>query len=267
MTKAVAKKDDAANLPALAGMYEEEANQGFEGADQESYAIPFLSIVQSLSPQRDKKDGAYIEGAEEGNIFNSATEDLWDAEDGKEPLRVIPVHFKRSFVEWAPRDSGGGFITEHTVADGKDLLKSCTRNDKNQDVLPNGNYLVDTRTHYVLIVHDDGSAEPAVINMASTQMKKSRRWMTVMNNLKMKGSGGRLFTPPMYSHYYDLFTTQESNDKGRWHGWSFKNAGVVDNEEHFAAAKGFRDAIVQGSVKEQRDGGADGKASVEEEDF
>lgn len=251
MSKELAEKQD--QLPALAGMYEEEANSGFEGADQESYAIPFLSIVQSLSPQRDKKDGAYIEDAEEGMVFNSATERLWQTEDGLEPIKVVPVHFKRSFVEWMPRDSGGGFVAEHTVDDGKMLLEQCTRNDKNQDVLPNGNYLVDTRTHYVLIINDDGSVEPAVVNMASTQTKKSRRWMTVMQNIKMKGAGGRLFTPPMFSHYYELSTVQESNDKGRWHGWTFKNVGLVDNEDHFAQAKAFREAALGGQVKEARE--------------
>lgn len=255
MSKAVVKKDESANLPALAGMYEENADAGFENADQESYAVPFVSIIQSLSPQRDKKDGAYIEGAEEGMVFNSATNELWNAEDGEEPVKVIPVHFKRAFVEWAPRDSGGGFVAEHNVADGNDLLKTCQRNVNGQDELPNGNYLVDTRTHYVLIVHQDGSTETAVIAMSSTQMKKSRRWMTQMQNLKMKRADGSMFTPPMFSHYYDLSTVQESNDKGRWHGWSVKNAGLVEDADHFQMAKSFRDAIAAGEVKEAREGG------------
>jgi len=263
MSKALAEKN-VDQLPALASQFEEEANHGFEQADQDSYAVPFMSIIQSLSPQRDKKDGAYIDGAAEGMIFNSATGELWDAEDGKQPLKAIPVHFKRSFVEWGPRESGGGFVAEHTVEDGKELLKSCVRNAKGQDELPNGNYLVDTRTHYIIAVHEDGTTEPAVINMSSTQTKKSRRWMTVMQNLKMTGAGGRKFTPPMYSHYYELSTISESNDKGRWHGWSFKNVGVVDDNDHFETAKAFRDAITAGNVKEAREEGSTKDSEVED---
>lgn len=265
MSKAVAAKDDNTNLPALAGMYEENADAGFENADQDSYAVPFIGIIQSLSPQRDKKDGAYIEGADEGMVFNSATGEIWKAEDGEQPLKVIPVHYKRAFVEWGKREEGGGFVAEHTVADGQELLKSATRNDKGQDELPNGNYLVDTRTHYVILIHEDGSTEPAVINMASTQLKKSRKWMTVMQNLKMRRSDGSLFTPPMFSHYYALSTVGESNDKGRWHGWSIKNDGVVEDTDHFQQAKAFRDAIAAGEVKEAREGGTE--VNKEEEEF
>ena len=38
------------------------------------------------------------------------------------------------------------------------------------------------------------------------------------DGFKMQGKNG-LFTPPTYSHIYNLSTVQMSNDKGTWFGW------------------------------------------------
>lgn len=242
----VVKKENTALVQA--GMYEEDANSGFEQADEDAYAIPFLTILQSLSPQCTKADGAYIKGAEEGELFNTVSEVRFEGEKG---INIIPVHYKRAFIEWQPRKSGGGFVAEHNPADGSDLLAQCTKSETNQDVLPNGNILVDTRSHYVLIVHEDGSTEGAVMSMASTQMKKSRRWMTVMQNLKMARGDGSTFTPPMFSHKYHVTTVPESNDQGSWYGWKIAIDAQIEDANLYNAAKSFRDAILSGEAKEQ----------------
>ena len=44
--------------------------------------------------------------------------------------------------------------------------------------------------------------------MKSTQLKKSRRWNSMMLNLKIQGSKGP-FTPPSYSHIYKLKVVKE----------------------------------------------------------
>ena len=245
MTKEVAKKENTALVQS--GMYEEDANLGFEQADEDAYAIPFLAILQSGSPQCKKSDGAYIKGAEEGKLFNTVSEELYDGEEG---FDIIPVHYKRAFIEWQPRETGGGFVAEHNAADGQDLMAQAVRDDKGHDMLPNGNLLVDTRAHYVLVVGKDGTTEPAVMSMASTQMKKSRRWMTVMQNLKMTRPDGTKFTPPMFSHVYHVSTVPESNDKGSWYGWKIVTGAQIEDVNLYSAAKSFRDAILSGEAKE-----------------
>ena len=42
---------------------------GLEEATADDYAIPFLRILQSMSPQLKKSDGKFIAGAEEGSFF------------------------------------------------------------------------------------------------------------------------------------------------------------------------------------------------------
>ena len=231
-----------------ATMYEDDANQGFEEANRDSYAIPFLAVLQSGSPQCKKSDGAYIKGAEEGMLFNTVSEQTVDGTVG---VQIIPVHYKQSFIEWKPRESGGGFVAEHGVADGQSLMKQTTKDKDGHDCLPNGNFLVDTRSHYVLVLKGDGAYEPAVMSMSSTQMKKSRRWMTVMQNLKMTRGDGSSFTPPMFSHQYHVTTVPESNDKGSWFGWKIAIGDKVEDAGLYSSAKSFRDAILSGEAKEQ----------------
>lgn len=230
---------------ALAAMFEEEHGSGFENTDDQSFAIPFLQILQSGSPQCKRSDGAYVKGAEEGMLFNTVTGELYDGDAG---VRVIPCYYKRTFIEWAPRDSGGGFKGEHLPS--APVVSTIQRTDKG-DVLPNGNLLVDTRTHYVLIVKEDGSFQPAVVTMSSTQVKKSRQWMSKMDGLKFKNAAGQLYTPPMFSHSYLVQTTPEQNDQGSWFGWKIGAAELIQDPQLFAAAKEFKRAVSAGEVKEQ----------------
>lgn len=228
---------------ALAAMYEDDANGGFEGADSTAFAIPFLAILQALSPQLNKQDGAYIKGAEQGMLINSATNDVFDGDAG---VTVIPCYYKRSFTHWSPREQGGGFLGEVSPSDP--ILEQAV-NDGGPLKLEDGSYFNDTRSHYVLIVEEDGSYQPAVISMTSTQIKKSRQWMTKMQNIKVKRADGSLFTPPMFSHIYRLTTVPESNNQGNWYGWKVESVCALDTPELYQAAKAFRDSIVAGEVK------------------
>jgi hypothetical protein len=238
MTKAVAKKDEGAL--ATAAMFEADAGAGFENADQESFALPILTILQSLSPQLDEGDGAYIEGAKAGMIINTATGEVCKEID------VIPCHFKRSYIHWAPRDSGGGYLGELEVSDPR--VQEATRGEKGGALeFEDGTYLMDTRQHFVLVVAADGAYQPAVMSMSSTQIKKSKQWLTRMQNLKMQGANG-LFTPPTFAKVYHFSTVQESNAQGRWHGWHIGEAADV-TPELYEAAKAFKEQVAAGQAK------------------
>ncbi|WP_448506573.1 hypothetical protein [Immundisolibacter sp.] len=237
---------------ALVSMYEEDAGSGFENADANAYAIPFLAILQSGSPQCKKSDGAYIKGAEEGMIFNTVSQEIVDGDTG---VMVIPCYYKRTFVKWAPREGagGGGFRGEVPPSDPEVLANRLCQEgkDKGRLIDSEGNLLVDTRTHYVLVLDDNGAYQPAVVSMSSTQIKKSRNWMSKMNSIKMARPDGSLFTPPMFSHTYKLTTVPESNDQGSWFGWKIETGAPVVDAALYQAAKEFRAAVSSGEVKEQ----------------
>jgi hypothetical protein len=246
-TKEVAAKKEA-GLPAAAlDAFETAAVTGFEGADAQSYAIPFLIILQSNSPQVKRSEGAYVAGAQEGMLFNTVTEEVYDVGEGGTPLTVIPVSYKRSFIEWVLREKGGGIVAEYDVAEGQKLLTQCERDDKNRDILPNGNELKDTRYHYVLL---QGGAvpKPAVISMTRTGIKKSKRWMSVMSETMLEGKNGP-FQAPMFAFRYNISTVPEQKDGNSWWNWKIEQGTMVDRAEIVTAAMTLQEGISSGAAK------------------
>ena len=61
--------------------------------------------------------------------------------------------------------------------------------------------------------------------------------------------GVRLFTPPTYSHIYNLKTVQMSNDKGTWFGWDVSKVGPIEDKSVYDIAKGFADQVGKGEIQ------------------
>lgn len=225
-----------------------DAGGGFEDASKDSYAIPFIQILQKGSPPIDPDHPKHkeIPGAKIGSLFNTVTEAVVDGDKG---LLVLPCHFQQSYIEWGDKDAGGGFVAQHDVLTGVNMMATTHKNEKNADVLPNGNVLVDTRSHYVLVLNEDGTANPAVISMTSTQLKKSRKWMSAMQDVKVKRPDGEVFTPPMWAKAYRIKTIAESNAKGTWRGWDVTRESDCPSSNLYQQAKAFRDAVRGGKVK------------------
>ncbi len=221
---------------------EADAQQGTQNISQDDLALPFLKILGQLSPEVNKRDGKYVEGAEPGKIINTVTNELFDS------LNVIPVFYKRQYVEWQDRGTSTGAPVAIHEADS-DIVSQTTRGKDYKDRLPNGNYLENTANHFVLTLGaSPENVEHALISMNSTQLKVSRKWNSMMMGIKMQGKNG-LFTPPTYSHIYKLSTVQMSNDKGTWFGWDVSKAGAVENRGIYDMAKAFAASVSKGEVQ------------------
>ena len=220
---------------------EQDAGKGFDGVTSADIAIPYYSILQAMSPQV-KRGPSQISGAEEGDIFNTVTQEFAKSDEG---IYVIPCVFQKCWVEWTPRDSGGGFIQQHPT---DALMAETVKDAKNNNVLPNGNHLVETAYHYVIRVHDNGTLERAVISMTSTQLKSSRRWMASQMGLQINVNG-RMVNPPPYSHVYHLTTTMLQKDSNTWAGWSIGKATQITDVGTYRVAKSFAEDIKKGLVK------------------
>lgn len=239
--------------------YGDFAGAGFESANKDSYAIPFLNVLQSMSPQCKKSDGAYIKGATEGMLLNTVTQQVFDGDEGVE---IIPCSFAQTFIEWKTRDNGGGFVAEYDAFAGAALRRNCKRNDKNQDILPNGNQLTDMRNHYVLVKDADDNWAPVLLSLSSTQIKASRNWMSAMQGLCSKQR------VPMFALQYKLTTVPQSNDKGSWYGVALEFTSLLDDAETYGSAKAFYEQVKAGAVKTQdrTDATTEGGAGTEDPD-
>lgn len=253
----VAVKAEQTAVSVIDEMRSQDAGSGFEEAGQEAFAIPFLSILQSGSPQVKKSDGNYIKGAEEGMLFNNVTCELY----GEGGVEVIPCHYTQRFLEWGTRESGGGFFGEHGPNDP--VVSQTERDDKGRNMLPNGHVLNDTRNHYVLIRHN-GQLSPAIMSLSSTQIKASRTWMSMMQGIKQKNPATGMFEiAPMFSRVYKVTTTAQSNDKGSWFGYKFQLVGETDTAEYLEA-KSFASAVKSGLAKVERNQSVESPSSEKE---
>lgn len=227
------------NLPAAKAA----RGRGFEEADAESFAIPFLALLQKLSPQADPDDPAYMKGAKPGMFLNTVTNDLYDE------VEVIPCAFQRRFNRWAAREAGGGFkgvFLKSAIAgleasgdikqneDGRWFfpMPDGTINEKKCDIL------TDTRMHFCLLVGDDGTLNPVLISLSRTQLKKSKSWMTLMDQ-----QGG-----DMWNVAYKVGSVSEENDRGKWMGWTIEYSRGTDAEER-AKAEDLYSGVTTGAVK------------------
>jgi len=61
------------NLPQMS-VFEDDARKGLGNLTQEDLALPFLKILGQLSPEVNKRDGKYVQGAEPGMIYNTVSE-------------------------------------------------------------------------------------------------------------------------------------------------------------------------------------------------
>jgi hypothetical protein len=242
MTKEVIKKEEGA---LATNMFEADANGGAQNIEQEDLALPFLKVLGQLSPEINKKNGRYVEGAEPGMILNSVTKKLYDGDKG---INVIPCSYERKYLEWKPRELGGGLVGMHSIDDP--IVRTTKRDQFNRDVLPNGNYLENTASHFVVITGED--AGTGLISMTRTQLKVSRTWNSMMMSIKLQGKNG-LFTPPTFSHIYNLKSVQMTNDKGTWFGWDINKIGPVTDNNVYSLAKDFAEKIGKGEVEVKHD--------------
>ena len=230
----------SAGLPT--NIFEDDAAKGLGAIGQEDLALPFLKILGQLSPEVNKRDGKYVEGAEPGMIYNSVSGELYDGVKG---IDVIQCFYKLEYIEW--KDRGEGLGAPVAIYDSSSDIMSKTKPDANyKDRLPNGNYIEKTASHFVIVSGDSPST--ALISMKSTQLKISRKWNSMMSGIKMKGKNG-MFTPASFSHIYKLKTTQMQNDKGTWFGWEISKVGPVTDQSLYTQAKSFSENISKGTVK------------------
>jgi hypothetical protein len=234
----ITKRENAGAL--VTNVFEADANKGSQNIAQDDLALPFLKVLGQLSPEVNKQNSKHVQGAEPGMIINTVTNELYD---GKKGVNVLPVYYKRQYIEWQERGTSTGAPVNIYEA-GADLPKTIRGKD-NKDRLPNGNYLDTTASHFVLLLGDTPTT--ALVSMKATQLKISRKWNSLMMGIKMKGKNG-LFTPPTYSHIYNLKTVQMSNDKGTWFGWDVSLIGPVKDQSVYSVAKNFSERVNTGEV-------------------
>lgn len=238
----------------LAALYQQHAGGGFEDLKQTDYAIPFLKILQGLSPELQPDGEQFIEGAAQGDMVNSLTRELFKRAKG---VRLIRVAQELKYIEWRPRKAGGGLVA---ISSTKEEAEA-----KRQPVLGNPDTdteIIDTLQIYCLLETADGW-QPIVLSWTKSKMKHARRWaflasqvmtssikkiVTETGDRDVSGIPGPNRQMAIYAVVWHLTTKSEKNAKGTFFVPAPTAIGAA-GPELLAAAVNFRQAITAGAVK------------------
>lgn len=252
MAKAVATKKTHAVAPGTAGALPahlaskmaEHAGKGVS-TDQADNLIPLIYVLQPLSPQVNKRNPAYIKDAEPGDIWLRNYQD--PIVKGEEGIIFQPCFFSKDWVEWVPRDDGGGFVARHDELP-KDAKLIEDDKGRKKYVRPNGHEVIETRYHAGYVYTDTGPVG-YVIPLTSTGHTVSRDWMFRMNN-KQLPSGEKA---PSWAFLYRLKTKERSNAAGTWFTYEIQEEGWVQTEEDLDRGFQLHNAFATGAKKAEHD--------------
>lgn len=226
-----------ANVPDYIRKGEGRGNENVEMAD---VVIPRIEIIQALSPALKANDPDYIEGAKQGDLYNSVTRELYGPS-----VTVVPVFFKKQYLCWKDRKKGGGFGGAFdTIADAVARIKE---EDEPELWEP-----TETAQQLVLVLRQDGGIDEAVVSMNRTKLKVSRQWNSLI----------RLNQNDRFSRIYNLFTVDERNANGD----EYKNFAVMSggfpNETAYRKAESLYAALTSGARKMNVDNSDQGEDST-----
>jgi hypothetical protein len=217
------KKNDevvpqGSNLPAVSYDYGTMSGTGFEGATQDDFVMPFLNLLQPMSPEVSNNPAA-----RPGMLINSVTKQLYD---GKTGLIFVPCARQHVFVEWKPRDQGGGIVARHEPTSDVVIEAKSKSKAFGQYSTEHGNDLIETfyLVGYMLDGPDD--EEPnglIVVPFWSTKIKTYKRVMQMLNTFK-----GR---PPLFANRLRVTSQQEKNQSGTFFNFNIVpvNGGVGES--------------------------------------
>ena len=244
MANEVAKK----NIGSLA-LFGDDA-KGFDNMTQDDLALPFVRILGQLSPQVTAGDSKYMENAKPGMIYNTVTSELYD---GKTGIKVIPCYYKKDYPEWSDRGDGPGAPVAVHLPNSPVIATGKREGSKIR--LPNGNYLEETASYFVMVETESGGYTPALITMKSTQLNVSKKWNSMMKTTQIPDGKGGFAIPPMQGVVYNLTSTLQKNDKGSWYGWVVTMDRILDQKDKslYLSAREFRDNVSKGNVQTKAD--------------
>ncbi len=205
--------------------YEGDAG-GYEDMTGDTQSVPFIRLLQELSPQCRVKKDEYLEDAKPGMLYNSITDKLY-----KTPLRFVVGKFERYYLEWKPNRGGLAGIHAVEVVEsriGKDLIAD----DGFKVVDPSsGNDFADTYVYYV-ILPDHMEDGVCIFSLSSSSLKEAKKLNRNLRSTMLPNSTRRALPFFMIMNYE---VKDMSNDKGEWVGpkFTFKNEWVTQEQLTF----------------------------------
>jgi hypothetical protein len=178
-------------------------------------------------------------------LYNNVTREMYG-----ESVTVVPVYYTKQFLVWKDRKSGGGGSNGFRGA----FASKGLADDAIAALGEEGLEVSDTAQHFVLVHYNDQWQE-AVLSMAKSKMKVSKRWNSLM----------RLTNTDSFSRAYKLSAITETNARNEsYFNYNVTPMGFVQKEIYERAEKLY-ETIRQGGVKVSADYDGEVAATAESE--
>jgi hypothetical protein len=245
--------------------YGDDAGQGFENQDMSDRKLPLIELLQSNSPEVVESKGKVYAGA----FRNSVTGEIYES------VVFCPAITDHCFVQWVPRDDGGGFRGRH-AKNAKVVIEAIARNDgraigKLSVPQPNDpktgkpqptHELVESFEIYA-ILYDVKSGEVlgfAMIPFTSTKIKVYRAWNSAIGNFAPTINGKKLAPGqvPIFAHRVKMTSESETKNGNTYMvpvlspaegGEDLKLSLLPKNDPRYMAAKKLHDDVLLGLAK------------------
>lgn len=252
---AAKKKQEIAVMEGAALLAEidvaQDAGAGLEEVGTDDQIVPRLTMVQASSNKCKPSSPAYVEGLEPGMIHDTVT---GRPHSGDEGVTVIPCAYQRRWLLKDPPLPGQfmGFTVAEYRPDDPELraLMADAEEDGADKKLPNGQTLIDSRRHFVLMIDaDTGLAEPRVIDMIRSSRKHSKAWNAKMLSARLKDpKTGGSFAAPSFAQMFALHVATESGGGNEYFVWKAVPYGFVNDPDHYRLGKAFCESVTAGEV-------------------
>lgn len=244
--------------------YEGDEGGGFENQTMADRKLPMIALLQSNSPQVVESKGKLYAG----QFLNTVTGETYDE------IAFVPAITDHCFVQYVPRDDGGGFRGRHPK-DSKVVVDAIARNGgrsigklpvpmppdpKTMKPQPT-NELVETFEVYAILYDKQGVvAGFACISFASTKIKVYRGWNSQLAGFSPTVNGKKIPAGviPLFAHCVKMTSESETRNGNTYMipvlapangGDDLKGSLIGKQDARYVAAKQLRDDVRKGLAK------------------
>lgn len=199
------------NQEAFDYLNEVNDQSGFEGLTLDTQAIPFIRLIQDISPVMKASKPEYNKNARAGMFYNTVNGKLYES-----PIKIIVGKFDRMYLEWGT--TRGNLMGVHSP-ELVEFNSNLVRNDKNQLMDPDTKHTFQDTYSYYVVMPDHLEEGICIISMASTNIKEAKKLNRNLLHTMLPNSNKRALP---YFMVWEVDHVPMSNDQGDWLGLTIK---------------------------------------------
>lgn len=196
--------------------------EGSENVSSSDLILPRLSICQSTTPQRKPDNSAYIKGLNDGDLFNTVTEENYGR-----VVEFIPLIYAKSRIYFRDLKEGGGILCSSsnsiTPDGGARISPTCATCPKSQFTPDKAPECTNFMNFPSLLLPD---LSLIAASFKSTGLKPARQFLNRLEMFSQKND------KPYFTGVFELRVVPTKNTKGEFFTPTFTRVRWATQEEY-----------------------------------